>query len=67
VSAASWETVLYPAEPPLPPGTGIERIDVGYPPASLDVFGFHMHWLIYFVLATVVFMFALRGPLRVEI
>jgi hypothetical protein len=41
VSAASWETVLYPAEPPLPPGTGIERIDVGYPPASLSVFGPH--------------------------
>jgi uncharacterized membrane protein (DUF106 family) len=67
VSAASWETVLFPAEPPLPPGTGIERIDVGYPAASLSVFGVHMHWLIYFVLATVVFMFALRGPLRVEI
>jgi hypothetical protein len=67
ISAASWETVLYPAEPPLPPGSGIDRIDVGYPPASLDVFGVHMHWLIYFVLATIVFMFALRGPLRVEI
>ena len=30
VSSASWETVLYPAEPPLPPGLGVERIDVGY-------------------------------------
>jgi uncharacterized membrane protein (DUF106 family) len=67
VSAASWETVLHPAEPPLPPDTGIDRIDVGYPPASLNVLGLHMHWLIYFVLATVVFMFALRRPLRVEI
>ena len=67
VSSASWETVLYPAEPPLPPETGIERIDVAYPPASLRVFGLHMHWLVYFVLATVVFMFALRRALRVEI
>ena len=67
VSSASWQTVLYPAEPPLPPGTGIDRIEVGYPSASLNVFGLHMHWLIYFVLATVIFMFALRGVLRVEI
>jgi hypothetical protein len=67
VSSASWETVLYPAEPPLPPGTGIERIDVSYPPASLQVFGLRMHWLVYFVLATVVFMFTLRRTLRVEL
>ena len=67
VSSASWETVLYPAEPPLPAGVGIERIEVDYPPASLSVLGLHMHWLIYFVLATVVFMFALRRALRVEI
>src|SRR5262245_40837313 len=48
VSSASWETVFYPAEPPLPAGTGVDRIDVAYPPASLRVLGFHMHWLIYF-------------------
>jgi uncharacterized membrane protein (DUF106 family) len=63
----SWETVLYPAEPGIPAGIGIERIEVGYPAASLGVFGVHMHWLIYFVLATVVFMFALRRAFRVEI
>src|SRR5262245_14796877 len=67
VSSASWETVLYPAEPPLPASAGIDRIAVDYPPASLRIFGFEMHWLIYFVLVTVVFMFALRRPLRVEI
>lgn len=67
VSSASWETVLYPAEPPLPASAGIDRIAVDYPPASLRVFGFEMHWLLYFVLVTVVFMFILRGPLRVEI
>ena len=67
VSSASWETVLYPVEPPLPAESGIDRIDVGYPVASLSVFGLQMHWLIYFILATVVFMFALRGALRVEL
>ena len=67
VSSASWETVLYPAESPLPSAAGIERIDISYPPASLSVFGLRMHWLVYFVLATVVFMLALRRALRVEI
>jgi hypothetical protein len=67
VSAGSWATVLHPAEPPLPPGTGIERIDITYSPASLRVLGLTMHWLVYFVLATVVLMFALKGSLRVEI
>src|SRR5262245_33352059 len=56
ISARSWETVLYPAESPLPAEARIERIDVTYPAASLRVFGLEMHWLIYFVLATVIFM-----------
>lgn len=66
VGAASWETVFYPAEPPLPREAGIERIDIAYPPALVNVFGFPMHWLVYFVIASIVFMFALRGALRVE-
>jgi hypothetical protein len=67
ISAASWETVLYPAEPPLPREAGIDRIEVGYPPRWVAIFGFEMHWLIYFVIASLGFMFALRRPLRVEI
>lgn len=67
LSSASWETVLYPVEPPLPAEVGIDRIDVGYPTASVSVFGVQMPWLIYFVLATVVFMFALKRALRVEL
>ena len=66
ISAASWETVFYPAEPPLPREAGIERIDVAYPPARVDVFGFPMHWLVYFVIASIAFMFALRRAVGVD-
>jgi hypothetical protein len=38
----SWWTVLYPAEPPIPAGIGIERIEVEYPAASLGIFEVHI-------------------------
>jgi type II secretory pathway pseudopilin PulG len=50
-SAGLIDEVLYPSEPPLPDDAGMDRIAVTYPEATIDVFGWQVHWLIvYFVL-----------------
>jgi hypothetical protein len=60
-----WGQIAYPAEAPLPAGGPIERIEVAYPEAEVNLLGLETHWLIAFVLLTIVFAFALRGPLGV--
>ena len=59
--------LLYPAEPPLPRDGPFESIAVTYPEASIDVFGFEIHWMIVFFVLSIVFAFALRGPFGVTI
>jgi hypothetical protein len=60
-----WGQIAHPAEAPLPADGPIERIEVAYPEAEVNLLGFETHWLIAFVLLTIVFAFALRGPLGV--
>jgi hypothetical protein len=66
VAAGDWlGQIAYPAESPLPAEGPIERIEVAYPEADVSLLGWRTHWLIAFVLLTIVFAFALRGPLGV--
>lgn len=59
--------LLYPAEPALPAGSPVRSISIGYPDASVSVFGLPIHWMIvYFVLA-IVLAFALRNTFKVQI
>jgi hypothetical protein len=62
-----WQALLSPTEPSLPDAAGVERIDVRYPDGSVSVLGWSMHWLVYFFLATVVLVFALKRPFGVEV
>ena len=60
--AALLDQLLYPAEPSLPRGGPLERIDVQYPAASISFFGlFDVHWLIAFLILSLAFAFALRS------
>ncbi len=43
----------------------VSSIEVEYPPAEIDVFGFGVHWLIWFCLVSLIAMLALRKRLRV--
>jgi hypothetical protein len=60
-----WGQIAYPAETPLPADGPIETIELAYPEAEVGLLGWQTHWLIAFVLLTIVFAFALRGPLGV--
>ena len=65
--AALLNQLRYPAEPPLPAGARVESIAVAYPRRALSVFGYELHWLVVFFALSMIFAFALRRPLRVEL
>ena len=59
-----FNELLYPAEPPLPAG-GFEEITITYPEVDVDLLGFETHWMVWFFVLSIVFAFALRGPMGV--
>jgi uncharacterized membrane protein (DUF106 family) len=59
--------IIYPAEGPLPGGSGVEAIRVDYEDAEISLLGWETHWLIVFFILTTVFAFALAKPLGVKI
>lgn len=59
--------IVYPAESPLPDGSGLTSIRVSYDDADVSFFGLEMHWIIAFFVLTMIFAFALARPLGVKI
>jgi uncharacterized membrane protein (DUF106 family) len=62
-----WKRLLYPGEPPLPANTPVRSVEVLYPAANLAAFGVRIHWLVAYLVLSIVFGFALKGVFRVEI
>jgi len=67
-----WEVLLWPGEAPLPGSSPIASIEVAYPDLPLTFLFWNVNalpegWLIFFVVASVVFGYAFKGPLGVEI
>ncbi|MFH1279177.1 MAG: hypothetical protein ABIK65_12455 [Candidatus Eisenbacteria bacterium] len=59
-----WEN---PAEPPLPKGSAFRSIVIEYPDRDLRIWGFGMHWLLVFFASSVIFGFAIKGFVGVEV
>ena len=62
-----WKQVLYPGERALPSGQAVRSIEVLYPAKSLRAFGLTVHWLIAYLILSIVFGFAFKGVFKVEI
>jgi uncharacterized membrane protein (DUF106 family) len=60
------DELLYPAEPPLPSGE-LASVEVTYPEAKVNVFGFELHWMIVYFALSIAFAFLLRGTFKVTI
>jgi hypothetical protein len=60
-----WGQIAYPAEAPVPADGPVESIEVAYSEAEVNLLGWRTHWLLAFLVLTIVFAFALRGPLGV--
>ena len=63
-SASLLDQLLYPSEAPLVSGA-VAAIEVGYPAGEVSLLGWETHWVIAFLIITLLAAFALRGPLRV--
>ncbi|MGZ5423264.1 MAG: hypothetical protein ACXW2V_01765 [Candidatus Aminicenantales bacterium] len=62
-----WKQVLYPGEAPLPAGTFVRSVEILYPAKSLTAFGVSVHWLVAYLILSIVFGFAFKGVFKVEI
>jgi len=62
-----WKRVLYPGEPALAAGTPVRSVEILYPAGSLAAFGLRIHWLVAYLLLSIVFGFAFKGVFKVEI
>ncbi len=61
------DTLLNPALMPLPEDSRVERIEIGYPAMSIEIYKWRVHWLIIVFVLSIAFGFALKGLFRVEI
>lgn len=59
--------VLHPGEAPLPSDMPLKSIEIAYPSKSMNLFGWHIHWIIVYFVLSIIFGFALKGILKVEI
>ncbi len=64
-SLLDW--LLCPGEPLIEADSSLRSIEVGYPQLPLRIWGFSVHWLVFFFVLSIAAGFALKGPLKVEI
>jgi hypothetical protein len=67
-TGANWLTnLLYPGEAPIPNQAAIESVEILYPELDISFLGWRMNWLILFFVLSLVFGFAFKGLLGVQI
>ena len=59
--------LLHPGEAPISGSRQVESIQVRYGELGLALFGWKLNWLVVFFVASILFGFALRKVLGVEI
>ena len=60
-------TLLFPGEPPIPHDTGVEAVEVAYPPLDMRLLGLRVDWPVGFLALSMACGLASRRPLGVEI
>ena len=59
--------VLYPTESPIKDDLPVKSIEIQYRTQSMNLFGWHIHWLIVYFVLSIIFGFAFKGVFKVEI
>ncbi len=59
--------LLHPADKPLPEDSSIKEIRIHYPPLYIRVFGWKFHWLVPYLILTLILSFILVKPFKVNI
>lgn len=61
------DQLLYPGEPGFPSGAAVTAIEVLYPEREINFLGWHTHWLVPFIIISIVLALALRKPLGITL
>jgi hypothetical protein len=66
LAASNWEHFIYPFEKLLAPAPALRYIALQYPSRSIDFLGLHTHWLVYYLVLTMIIALALKKKFGVE-
>ena len=66
-SARLADVLLYHGEEPLPAAAQVSSLELEYPPLSIRLLGWEVHWLVFFFVASIAAAFALKGPMGVQL
>lgn len=61
------DELLYPVEAPIKSDMPIKSLEITYPTKGMNLFGWHIHWLIIYFALSIIFGFAFKGILKIEI
>jgi hypothetical protein len=61
------DQAIYPAEPPVPPGSSITEVQLGYAPREVDLLGWGLPWIVPYLIFSLGWGLLLKRPLRVTI
>jgi len=67
VGSGLWRKLVNPGEPPLPADGALASVSVTYSGAELPLFGWRIHWIWPWLILSLAFGYALKGPLRVHV
>ena len=62
-----FDQVMYPTESPIKGQIPVKSIEVQYPTKSMNLFGWKLHWIIVYFALSIIFGFAFKGILKVQI
>ncbi|MBS3818466.1 hypothetical protein KGY73_03035 [bacterium] len=61
------DSLLHPGESPIDDHIPIHSIHITYPNSGMNLWGFHIHWLVAYFVLSVFFGFAFKGVFKVSI
>jgi hypothetical protein len=61
------DKLLWPGEDPIPSSHSIQSVEVIYPSLSIRAFGWNLNWIFLFFVLSIVFGYAFKGVIGVEI
>lgn len=67
VRSGFWDQLFHSTESPLPPEAGVETIAIRYPPTALAVGPWRVHWVVPFLLISLLVSFGVKGRLGIQV
>lgn len=65
--ARNWfDQLANPGEAAIPDSSPVRTIEVVYPSRSMIFLGWHVHWLLAYLVPSIILGFALKSPFKVD-